>query len=76
MNSEFIIKIDYNNIIENESIKPVGINIKIDLNILIDKIIIKPNADDAILHRMKNITKEYNYNFEICPSKLSSNPYY
>jgi hypothetical protein len=69
-------KNDFNNDIGKESIKPKGINIKIDINKLVDKIIINPNADEEVIKKVMDITKKYGYNFEICKSKLKSSPLY
>lgn len=71
---EFRIYYKDDNNVENKPIKPKGLNIKIDLNILIDKIIINPNADCEIINKIKDITKVYGYSFDICTSKLSSYP--
>lgn len=51
-----------------------GINVKIDLNSLIDCIYISPNAPSWYFNLIKNIIAKYGYNFSVKESKLNSIP--
>lgn len=56
--------------------QPLGVNIGIDLNKLIEKIYINPKAPDWFSNLVKEVTIKYEINTEIIKSDLYSDPVY
>lgn len=53
-----------------------GLNIAVDVNKLIEKIIVAPNSPDWLFELVKNVTHKYYNNIEICRSCFDLKPYY
>ena len=49
-----------------------GVPIKVDLNILIEKIVLAPNTPEWIFNTIKSITQNYNYTFPIERSQMDN----
>lgn len=59
--------------IENLAINP-GLNIKCDINELIESTFVSPLADDWLVEVVKNVSKEYGLEAPILKSELTSEP--
>ena len=71
--------IDYKEFLDNYwDNQPIekGKNIRVDINILIDKIYCAPTCDNYQISKIDGIIKKYGYSFNIKKSKLSNLPYY
>lgn len=60
---------------DNQPIK-TGKNIPVNLETLVDKIILPPNADSEVEQKVKDILKKYNLTFDIEHSRLNGQPVY
>lgn len=58
----------------SKDVYPFGIGIKIDPNILIDKIFISPYTQSWFFELVCSVTKRYGYNFFIHKSELNESP--
>lgn len=51
-----------------------GVSVDVDVETLIERIFIAPNAPDWLSNLIKSVIHRYNYQFEIVHSKLGDNP--
>lgn len=64
INPQELLKIEY------PKIKEKGQNLKVDLNILIDEVIVSPYAEDWVTKTVRSIVHQYGFNFQVNPSTL------
>jgi len=53
----------------------IGINIKCNLNKLIEKIVLSPTSDEVLLSDVEKMINKYGFKFKVTKSELSKNPY-
>ena len=68
INLQQLLKIEY------PEIKKRGRNLKVDLNMLIDEVIISPYAEDWVTKTVRSIVHQYGFNFQVNPSTLLDDP--
>lgn len=65
---------DVGNVVRDDGKMPLGLQLTVDINVLIHRVVVSPVADRWILELAKSIAKSYNLSVEIEYSRMATSP--